>query len=331
MHEKLHKANFWSLYAANIQNFESRSPALSRSNSLRIKKDDTTSAAQEKLSTGTRLLRDHELTYFGVPSINQTKTTDSKLTKLSYNHSNLSNNSSLKSISNNSFRPSSTIIVNHQKHSTDHRQQHSLDMDKPDLIMHHHPKSKPLTPELTTFEKKSMIEALDSCINETNSLEPMYENLLGNQKVLKYDRKTDLARDEKILNELTRAADEIMNVSTVKLSCNLLCGHASQFLSSTRLIKTCKEMYHADSEEKRRKSLLGNTACLETITEGRQQRTAATELQKVYSDKVSMKSKGVQVSRNFEDSLRRYHPTPQRSKSSNILQFDRHKQFSCNL
>lgn len=78
--------------------------------------------------------------------------------------------------------------------------------------MHHRPKSEASTPELTSSEKKSMMEALDSCIDETHNLEPLYENLYQNQKV-KYDRKTDLARDEKILNELTRAADEIMNVS----------------------------------------------------------------------------------------------------------------------
>ncbi|CRL01036.1 CLUMA_CG014241, isoform A [Clunio marinus] len=267
----------------NIQNFETRSPALSRNNSLRIKKDDT--STQQKLSTGTRQLREHELTYFGVQSNKPTTTTDSKTFAhlstsklLSSTSSSTIINSSLKSSFTNPIVQQSVIAVNHQKQIS----------EKPDLIMHHN--HQPSTPELTTSEKKSMLETLDSCIDETKNLEPLYENLYHNQKS-KYDRKTDLARDEKILSELTRAADEIMN--------------------------TCKEMYHADSEEKRRKSLLGNnTTCLETISEGRQpQRGAIVESQQ---QKI-MKSKGVQVSRNFEDSLRRYNPAPQRTSSQSSL------------
>lgn len=205
-------------HLVNIQNFESRSPALSRNNSLRIKKDDT-SCAQEKLNTGTRKLRDHELTYFGVGNSQQTTPTDSKYTKSSsFTHSTSKSSSSslstttlnptYKSITNTLLCPS-TIVINHQKHSTE------IELNKPDLIMHHHPKTEAPTPELSSSEKKSMLEELDSCIDETKNLEPLYENLYQNQKV-KYDRKTDLARDEKILNELTRAADDIMNVSYYK-------------------------------------------------------------------------------------------------------------------
>lgn len=207
-----------SFHAVNIQNFESRSPALSRNNSLRIKKDDT-SSAQQKLSTGTRQLRDHELTYFGLSQQQQQQskpatTTDSKLTKSSFAHLSTSKSSSINTsikstTNNNSLRPS-TIIINHQKHLTE------VDQSKPDLIMHHQRKFETSTPELSSSEKKSMIETLDNCIDETKNLEPLYENLYLNQKV-KYDRKSDIARDEKILNELTRAADEIMNVSRDKV------------------------------------------------------------------------------------------------------------------
>jgi hypothetical protein len=202
-------------FTVNIQNFESLSPALSRSNSLRIKKD-TAKEDTKKITTGTRLLKAHELTYFGVKSspITTTNATDSNTNKSPFMHLSTNNNksnnisSSIKSTitTTTNVNASSKITASHQK---------------PDLIMHHQHKydqqqqQPPPPPELTPSEKKLMIETLDNCIDETNNLEPLYENLYQNSSSGKqqYDRKLDLARDEKILDELTRAADEIMNVS----------------------------------------------------------------------------------------------------------------------
>ncbi len=70
-------------------------------------------------------------------------------------------------------------------------------------------------------------------------------------------------------------------------------------------------MYQNDSDEKKRKSqLVSNGTFLETISEvvngGRKQRRPSYEL-----ELKTTKSKGVQVSRNFEDSLRRYQRMPQ--------------------
>ncbi|CAO1316976.1 unnamed protein product [Diamesa serratosioi] len=312
----------WST-KVNIQNFESRSPALSRSNSLRVKKSEdlTVPTLVRKLSTGTRQLRDHELTYFGISKTTSATTPNNTIPKShtisafavplsssNANHINTSfthlassksssviiNSSSttasassiVKPLTNKTHQPSSTIIIN-TKPTDSH--------NKPDLIMHSQKYDQSSAAvELTQSQKKSLIDALDECLNETNGQEPLYENIYANNSSgsnnsssnkLKYNRKLDLDRDEKILDELTRAADEIMN--------------------------TCKEMYHADNEEKRRKSLLGNnnSICLETIAEGKQQPR----------EKV-MKSKGVQVSRNFEDSLRRYHPRPQRTSSQSSIE-----------
>lgn len=165
---------------------------MSRSNSLRVKKEDLTTP---KISSGTRQLKAHELTYFGIKSAPPAITTnpiETNISKSSFVH--LSKNSNKSKTNLNTTTTTSKVIIKHQK---------------PDLIMHHH------VPELTSSEKKSMIEALDSCIDETKNLEPLYENLYSsnNNNNKNYDRKSDLKRDEKILFELSRAADEIMEVS----------------------------------------------------------------------------------------------------------------------
>jgi hypothetical protein len=172
---------------------------------LRVKKEEV---ATPKLSTGTRQLKAHELTYFGIKSapgaVRTINPIETSISKASFVH--LSSNNNTKTITNLTATPtSSKVIINHQK---------------PDLIMHHQQKYPPTstTPELTSSERKSMIETLDSCIDETKNLEPLYENLKNqnastNSNKQQYDRKLDLKRDEKILFELSRAADEIMEVS----------------------------------------------------------------------------------------------------------------------
>jgi hypothetical protein len=205
---------------------------------LRIKRD-TAKDESQKITTGTRQLKAHELTYFGVKSSPITTTTTTNSTEsnkspfLHLSTSNKINNSSTNkttttsssSRSTNTTNISSKITVNHQK---------------PDLLMHHQQKYETQTPlrqqqqqqplELTPSEKKLMIEALDSCIDETRNLEPLYENLYQNNKQQQqYDRKLDLARDEKILDELTRAADEIMNVSINFISITMSCTATYQW------------------------------------------------------------------------------------------------------
>lgn len=240
----------------NIQNFESRSPALSRSNSLRVKKSEdlTVTTLARKLSTGTRQLRDHELTYFGISKATSATTPNNSIPKShtisafavplsssTANHINTSfthlasskssssviiNSSSttasassiVKPLTNKTHQPSSTIIINTKPTDSQH--------NKPDLIMHSQKYDQSSAAvELTQSQKKSLIDALDDCLNETNGQEPLYENVYGNNTSSnnssnnnsnnkpKYNRKLDLDRDEKILDELTRAADEIMNVS----------------------------------------------------------------------------------------------------------------------
>ena len=165
-------------------------------------------------------MKAHELTYFGIKGTPITrKTSDTNLTnKSQYTHLSTSSSTNVLSSSNKLNISNNSNNLSDKRHGVTSKASTSkvtINHQKPDLIMHHHQKiEKSSTPELTTSEKKSMLETLDSCIDETKNLEPIYENLYQNNK---YERKLDLARDKKILDELARAADEIMNVS-----CNFL-------------------------------------------------------------------------------------------------------------
>lgn len=72
---------------------------------------------------------------------------------------------------------------------------------------------------MKTTSTSSASTSLGTSTSTMSSLDPHYENLVKPVKtdplVPSYDRKQDLKRDEQILEELTRAADEILNVRTI--------------------------------------------------------------------------------------------------------------------
>lgn len=207
------------------------SPNLSRNNSFRKKEEPVTM----KISTGTRQLRDHELTYFGVPKSTTPTPINTKInTSMKTSSNNISNISQQKVMSTpptplqmkrepltstpavSSFAATFLIpspATPNQK-TNQNNQKWQLTSEKPDLIKYsQNCDQNPSKSSAVKSFKFNSVESEEKSKKEEDNDDPIYQNIHKISSPTKYNRKLDLERDEKILNELTRAADEIMNVS----------------------------------------------------------------------------------------------------------------------
>lgn len=165
-----------------------------------------------KLTSGPRQLRDHELSYFGVgSSSNKSPPAFHSNKQLSASFSEKHSNTSLFSTPNypTVIQKPTPVVETPKKPALTaiERAGQILDetrkySERPDLLRHspNVDKKKYITPMIkdVKFDSKA-------------SIEPIYENL-KDPSYLTYMQRVKLKRDEEMLEELARDADEILNV-----------------------------------------------------------------------------------------------------------------------
>ncbi|XP_021702832.1 uncharacterized protein LOC5577896 isoform X2 [Aedes aegypti] len=258
--------------------------------------------ASLRLSSGARQLREHELSFFGVnrkqepaKSSNTTASSSTKpATNTTFTRSTTLTSSFIKrnSINMNPLSTSTSTASTSSNSTTNPAKPHTtaapttwqLTNDKPDLLRH----SQRVDAIKKTTSTSSTATSLGTSTSTMSSLDPHYENLnlvkptaMANSTVPSYDRKQDLKRDEQILEELTRAADEILNVV----------NNMSNAESTESILN---EQYRGSG---------GSGVTLGTIRE-------CSTTNKI------MRSRGVQVSKNFDDSLKRHQRSTRVSSAS---------------
>ncbi|XP_055644531.1 serine-rich adhesin for platelets [Toxorhynchites rutilus septentrionalis] len=256
--------------------------------------------ASLRLSSGARQLREHELSFFGVTPNNQRERATNPPSTTA---SSISAKSTITTTNPSSFKRSTTLTSSFIKRNSinmnptattttsgngnvNQAKPHAatswqLTNDKPDLLRHSQ-RADSAGVQKTTSTSSASTSTLSTSTSTMSSVEPHYENLvksINEPPTVSYDRRHDLKRDEQILEELTRAADEILNV--------------------------VNNMSNAESTE----SILNefqnsNSGC-----------TLGTIRECSTTNKI-MKSRGVQVSKNLDDSLKRHQRSARVSSAS---------------
>ncbi|XP_023305378.2 probable serine/threonine-protein kinase DDB_G0282963 isoform X5 [Lucilia cuprina] len=155
-----------------------------------------------KEARGARQLREHELSYFGVPL----STSEDEKPKSKYTTNTNFRNSPKRSLP---LRKLSDEESSFAKGSHEEGEQWQLESDKPDLLKHNAIEVKPA--ERKSLKKKAELDEEDEHLYENiaNELTPVFKVKAGSPTE-QYDRKMDLKRDAMILSEMNKTADQTL-------------------------------------------------------------------------------------------------------------------------